>query len=245
VLVLALQQEGAGTAQAPKTIQAGSSIEEVSSGNVSMIEDDDVVEDDEMAEHDLQATEQQQDGQPEAARTVFTGELVSCAAGEYHFTYMVAQAGSYRLSVLVGRDKELVGHMPLIIQALPGALSSQHCGLVGKRVGTGTLLYGSSATLSLYLRDAFGNYISCAHYGVYPPLPSPACSLLCKLPACLVIAHVLVIPYLRMRHTTTCPCHTMSSSSCVACLDMCDICVACVDMCDICVACVDMCDISK
>jgi len=164
VLVLALQQEGAGTAQAPKKMQAASSIEEVSSGNVSMIEDDDVVEDDDMAEHDLQPTEQQQDGQPEAARTVFTGELVSCAAGEYHFTYMVAQAGSYRLSVLVGRDKELVGHMPLIIQALPGALSSQHCGLVGKRVGTGTLLYGSSATLSLYLRDAFGNYISCAHY---------------------------------------------------------------------------------
>jgi len=206
VLVLALQQEGAGTAQAgtaqaPKTIQAASSIEEVSSGNVSMIEDDDVVEDDDMAEHDLQPTEQQQDGQPEAARTVFTGELVSCAAGEYHFTYMVAQAGSYRLSVLVGRDKELVGHMPLIIQALPGALSSQHCGLVGKRVGTGTLLYGSSATLSLYLRDAFGNYISCAHYRVYPPLPFPACPLLCKLPACLVIAHVLVI--LSVRHAVS------------------------------------------
>jgi len=58
----------------------------------------------------------------------------------------------------------VVGGGPVVVEALPGALSSQHCGLANKRIGSGTLLYGARATLSLYLRDAFGNYISCGHY---------------------------------------------------------------------------------
>ena len=109
----------------------------------------------------------QQDGDGASGRTVFAGELESCSAGEYHFTYTLTEAGIYSLSVLVGKDKALVGGKPLMVEALPGALSSQHCGVVGKRIGSGilgTLVYGSSATLSLYLRDAYGNYISCAHY---------------------------------------------------------------------------------
>ena len=78
-------------------------------------------------------------------RTVFTGELVSCSAGEYHFTYMLAQSGNYSLSVMVGKDKALVGGKAVMIEALPGALSSQHCGVMGKRLGSGTLLYGASS----------------------------------------------------------------------------------------------------
>jgi len=34
--------------------------------------------------------------------------------------------------------------MMIIIHTLRGSLSSQHSGLVGKRVGSGTLLFGSS-----------------------------------------------------------------------------------------------------
>ena len=79
---------------------------------------------------------------------VFTGELVSCSAGEYHFTYTLAQSGNYSLSVMVGKDKALVGGKAVMIEALPGALSSQHCGVMGKRLGSGTLLYGASSRFS-------------------------------------------------------------------------------------------------
>ena len=100
----------------------------------------------------------------EGRRTVFAGELLSCSAGEYHFAYTLQEAGNYSLSVLVGKNESIVGGKPLLIEALPGALSGQYCGLVGEMIGTGTLLYGSSVTFGVYLRDAFGNYISCAHY---------------------------------------------------------------------------------
>jgi len=153
VLVLVLHQEGGGKAKMEQA-EAASADQVVPIANHSASE---------AGEHD---------GQGPDARTVFTGELVSCAAGEYHFTYTLQEAGNYSLSVMVGKDKLLVGGKPLIIEALPGPLSSQHCGVVGKRLGTGTLLYGSSATFSLYLRDSFGNYISCAHYRLFRP-PSP------------------------------------------------------------------------
>ena len=166
--MLVLHQEGGGKAKMEKA--------EAASG-------DEVVP---IANHSAEAGEH--DGEGPDARTVFTGELVSCAAGEYHFTYTLQEAGNYSLSVMVGKDKLLVGGKPLIIEALPGPLSSQHCGVVGKRLGTGTLLYGSSATFSLYLRDSFGNYISCAHYRLFrPPSPLvfyvwPQCGHLTSLP---------------------------------------------------------------
>ena len=50
----------------------------------------------------------------------------------------IQESGNYSLSVLVGKDKEVVGGRPLTIEALPGALSSQQCGLVGKKLGQGS-----------------------------------------------------------------------------------------------------------
>jgi len=102
-------------------------------------------------------------GQAEVRRSIL-GELVSCEAGVYHFTYTVTAAGNYSLSVLVGKYKDLVYDRALLIEVLPGELSSQHCGVVAGKLGSGTMLYGSSVTFGLYLRDSYGNYISCAHY---------------------------------------------------------------------------------
>ena len=171
MLVLVLHQEGAGKSKTEKA--------EASAG-------DEVLP---AVANQSAAAGGESDSRGPDARTVFTGELVSCAAGEYHFTYTLQEAGNYTLSVMVGKDKMLVGGRPLGIEALPGALSSQHCGVVGMRLGSGTLLYGSSATFSLYLRDSFGNYISCAHYSLcrYPSprrtcsYPSLACAALSRL----------------------------------------------------------------
>lgn len=65
---------------------------------------------------------------------------------------------------VIGKHKELVDGTPLEVEVFPGALSSQHCGIVGNSLGSGTLLYGGFCRFGLYLRDPFGNYISCAHY---------------------------------------------------------------------------------
>ena len=104
------------------------------------------------------------DGAVSAAERIITGELKSCANGVYEFTYTAVKAGVYALSLVVGHDKTLVGDRTFPVEVFPGELSSLRCGVFGGKLGAGSMVYGSSVTFGLYLRDSYGNYISCEHY---------------------------------------------------------------------------------
>ena len=91
-----------------------------------------------------------------------TGELVTCSKGEYHFSYTATAAGNYSLSVLIGRQKRLVGGGDFNVVVVPGLLSPQHCEVEGGMLGLGAALpYGATVRFRLLLRDALGNRISC------------------------------------------------------------------------------------
>lgn len=94
-----------------------------------------------------------------------TGELVTCSKGEYHFSYTATAAGNYSLSVLIGRQKRLVGGGDFNVVVVPGLLSPQHCEVEGGMLGLGAALpYGATVRFRLLLRDALGNRISCGEY---------------------------------------------------------------------------------
>ena len=74
----------------------------------------------------------------------YSGELEQCSGGMYHLKYTVMEAGNYSVSVLIGKHRNLVGGGALDVEVVPGRLSSQHCGVVGDKLGSGSFVFGST-----------------------------------------------------------------------------------------------------
>lgn len=82
-------------------------------------------------------------GNTSALHKSYGGEVEQCSGGTYHLTYTVTAAGNYSVSVLIGKHRDLVGSEAVDVEVVPGRLSSQHCGVVGDKLGSGVFLFGS------------------------------------------------------------------------------------------------------